>query len=214
MGTIHVLIVDEHPVVRDGLLLYITQTSDVQVVGQTGRWHEVLTLVRQKVPDVVILEAMMSGVKTDELVCCIKNYYPSVKIIVFSAYDDPVLVRGLFEAGVDGYILKEEELIRLIDAVREVMCGGFPLSGRVASIMRMVWCSETNRSLSKLKLLTNREMEVLQLMVQGLSNREIAEKLFITERTVKFHVGNILGKLGARTRVEAVRIAIEKRLAG
>ena len=212
MSAIHVLIADDHPVVRNGLALQLAQDPDIEVVGEADRGDEVLTLVRQKMPDVLILDAVMPGVKTGDLVRRLKARYPALKIIVFSAYNDPALVRGLFAAGVDGYMLKEEMLSRVVDAVREVMRGGLPLSGRVAATMRGVWYREMGTDSPMPEPLTPREREVLQWMAQGLSNRTIARKLHITERTVKFHVGNILGKLGARTRVEAVRIAIEKGL--
>ncbi len=212
MGAIRVLIADDHPVVRNGLALQLAQDPNIKVVGETGQGDEVLTLVRTTKPDVVLLDAVIPGLKTGELVRRLKTRYPAIKIIVFSGYDDPALVRGLFAAGVDGYMLKEEMLTRVVEAVHEVMHGGVPLSSRVAAAMRERWYDEMSaRSVTQAPL-TPREREVLQWMAQGLSNRAIAEKLHVTERTVKFHVGNILHKLEARTRVEAVRIAIEKGL--
>ncbi len=209
---IRVFIADDHPVVRNGLKMQIAQASDMRVVGETGEGNKVLPLIHQEMPDVVVLDAVIPGVRTSTLVRRIKSQFPSVKIIVFSAYEDPALVRGLLAAGVDGYMLKEEMLSRVVDAVREVMGGGMPLSSRIAIHMREVWQQDAHTHLPMPEDLTLREREVLEWMAQGLSNRAIAEKLHVTERTVKFHVGNILGKLGARSRVEAVRIAIARGL--
>ncbi len=209
---IRVLIADDHPVVRNGLIMQIARASDMRVVGETGEGSKVLPLIRQEMPDVVVLDAVIPGVRTSTLVRRIKSEFPLVKIIVFSAYEDPTLVRGLLAAGVDGYMLKEEMLSRVVDAVREVIRGGMPLSSRIAANMREVWQQDAHTHPLMPEDLTRREREVLEWMVRGLSNRSIAEKLHVTERTVKFHVGNILGKLGARSRVEAVRIAIEKGL--
>lgn len=212
MSTIRVLIADDHPVVRSGLVMQLAHAQDIDVVGETGEGSDVLALIRQVHPHVVILDAVMPQVRASDLVRQIKSQYPTVKVIVFSAYEDTALVRGLFTAGVDGYVLKEEMLTRVVDAVRDVMRGGLPLSSRIAAAMRDTWHHDTDEKAPHPDALTLREREVLLLMTQGLSNRAIAEKLYVTERTVKFHVGNILGKLGVRSRVEAVRVAIEQGL--
>jgi len=211
MSVIRVFIADDHPVVRNGLVLQLGRSEEIRVVGETGEGHKIPTLVRALSPDVVILDAIMPNVRTGDLIRRLKSHHPAIKILVFSAYEDPALVRGLLAAGADGYMLKEEMLTRVVHAVHEVMQGGVPLSGRVAAAMRGAW-AVSDAGQQFLESLTPREQEVLQWMAQGLSNRAIAEKLHVTERTVKFHVGNILGKLGAHTRVEAVRVAIEKGL--
>ncbi len=192
--------------------MQITKASDMEVIGETGEGHTLLPLIHQEMPDVVVLDAVIPEVRTSALVRRIKSQFPSVKIIVFSAYEDLALVRSLLAAGVDGYILKEEMLSRVVNAVREVVRGEMPLSSRIAAILRQTWQQNASPHQPTLEALTSREQEVLAWMVQGLSNRAIAEKLHVTERTVKFHVGNILGKLGARSRVDAVRVAIEKGL--
>ncbi len=207
---IRILVADDHPVVRNGLIMQITQASGMRVVGETGEGSKLLPLIHQEKPDVLILDAIIPGVRTSALVRRIKSEFPQVKIIVFSAYEDPALVRGLLAAGVDGYMLKEEMLSRVVDAVREVIRGGMPLSSKITANMHEMWQQDEPSHPPMPEPLTLREQEVLEWMARGLSNRAIAEKLHVTERTVKFHVGNILGKLGARSRVEAVRIAIEK----
>ncbi|NPA92026.1 MAG: response regulator transcription factor [Chloroflexi bacterium] len=211
MKPIRVFLADDHPVVRSGLAAQLRNASDIVVVGEVGRGEEILPQVLQTQPDVVILDAIIPNVRAVDVVRRLKTQFPGIKIIVFSAYGDAALVRGLLAAGVDGYVLKEEMLTRVADAVREVMSGGMPLSSEVAAAMHKMWSSRSDAQLLPEEL-TAREREVLQLMAQGLTNRAIAQHLYITERTVKFHVGNILGKLGARSRTEAVRIAIEKGL--
>lgn len=212
MGVIRVFIADDHPVVRNGLAMQLGKSQDIEVVGETGDGHKILHLICESSPDVVILDAVMPDIRVGEIIRHLKSRHPAIKVIVFSAYEDPALVRGLLSAGADGYILKEEMLTRVADAVQEVIRGGVPLSSRVAAVMRSVWTDDSRAKLCLGEGLTPREQEVLQWMVQGLSNRAIAEKLHVTERTVKFHVGNILGKLGVRTRVEAVRVALKEGL--
>jgi len=212
MGVIRVFIADDHPVVRNGLAMQLGESQDIEVVGETGDGHKILRLICESSPDVVILDAIIPDICIGEIIRCLKNRHPAIKVIVFSAYEDPALVRGLLSAGADGYILKEEMLTRVADAVREVIRGGVPLSSRVATVMRGVWGDASRSESCFRESLTPREQEVLQWMVQGLSNRAIAEKLHVTERTVKFHVGNILSKLGVCTRVQAIRVALKEGL--
>jgi len=190
-----------------------SHNADIVIVGEAKNAPETLTLIEQQEADVLLLDAVLPGKRTRALVHELKTQYPNMRILVLSAYKDPNLVMGLLRAGVDGYLLKEESLKRIAQAIVEVTNGKKAFSTDILSILQEAamgergWPSERRQLAS----LTEREKEVLALMAEGLSNREIAERLVISERTVKYHVGNIYGKLGVRKRTEAVLLALKYR---
>jgi len=208
---IRVLIADDHPAVRAGLASELERQPDITVVGQAGNAQETLRLAQERQPDVLLLDIVMPGMRAGELVRRLRSACPKLRVLVLTAYDDERLVLGLLRAGVQGYLLKEEELETVAAAVRGVMRGEMPLSLPVAAKVRQAALGEPGRAEQRpLARLTEREREVLALMARGLSNAEIAKELVITEHTVKFHVGNIYAKLGVRTRVEAILVAVRE----
>ncbi len=209
MGQIRVLVADDHPVVREGVVVRLCQEPDMVVVGEAGDGEEALRLVQDLRPDVLVLDAVMPGIRAGELVRRMRGMQPEMRILVLSAYRDRALVHGLLEAGVHGYLVKEETLERIVAAVREVVAGGMPVSAAVAEVVREIMCGRETGAKRKEVLcpLSPREREVLRLMACGLSNQEIGAALHITERTVKNHVHRIFCKLGVRSRVEAVMYA-------
>ena len=188
-----------------------SQNADIVIVGEAKNAQETLRLVEEDGADVLLLDAVLPGMRTGALVHEIKKRQPHIHILILSAYKDPDLVMGLLRAGVDGYLLKEEPLERISQAIIGVMNGNKLFSSDVLDILHDVALGHASQTPEekRLALLTEREREVLSLMADGLSNQEIAEKLSITERTVKYHVGNIYGKLGVRTRTEAVLLALQ-----
>jgi len=187
------------------------QDADIVIVGEAEDAQGTLALVEELDADVLLLDAVLPGMRTKKLVMEIKERRPSIHILILSAYKDSNLVMGLLQAGVDGYLLKEESLKRIAQAIVEVMNGEKAFSTDILTILQEAalgedgWSSERKRLAS----LTDREREVLTLMAKGLSNREIAERLVISERTVKYHVGNIYSKLGVKKRTEAVLLALK-----
>jgi len=211
MTQIRVILADDHPIVRSGMRMLPTQDENIVIVGEAEDAQGTLALVEELEADVLLLDAVLPGMRTKKLVHEIKHRRPNMHILILSAYNDPNLVLGLLQAGVDGYLLKEESLKRIAQAIVEAMNGEKSFSTDILTILQEAalgkngWPSERRRLAS----LTDREKEVLSLMAEGLNNREIAERLAISERTVKYHVGNIYGKLGVKTRTEAVLLALK-----
>ena len=201
---IRVLLADDYPVTRMGLRVILEQAPDVEVVGEAKDGIEALAMVEELRPDVVVLDCKLPGLAGPEAAQEIRRRGLPVRILALSSYDDDRYVRGMLEAGAVGYLLKEEASETIIAAVRGAMQeeGYFspPVAKKVAAWARGELSGR----------LTRREVEVLRLVAEGLSNKEIARTLGVTVWTVNFHTGNILKKLGVASRVEAAVWAKEQ----
>jgi len=211
MEVIHVVLADDHPVVRAGIRNELV-ASGVQVVGEAVNGEEVQQLVERLHPEVVVLDVEMPGLNGLEVARRLRarqqaQLDPPVSILVLSAHDQEAYIFGLLDAGAAGYVLKDEALETIVQAVQTVARGAPWLSPRV---MAKVIARSAGRT--DAEALTEREMEVLQLMAKGLNNPQIGDALSIGERTVRFHVENILSKLKASNRMEAVMIAVQRGL--
>lgn len=208
---ITVLIVDDHPVVRDGLAAILTTQKDFLVAGEAASGKEALTLNKQQNPDVILLDLEMPGMDGVETIHQLKADRPDIRIVVFTAFDADERILSAVQAGAKGYLLKGAPRDELFNAIRVVHQGGSLLQPVVAS--RLLDRLAASDSVSdQVEELTPREMDVLQLLALGRQNKEIALELSITERTVKFHISSILGKLDAGNRTEAVTIALQRGL--
>jgi DNA-binding NarL/FixJ family response regulator len=208
MGVIRILLADDHPVVREGIHNRLAREEDFVVAGEAANGEEAIRQARRLHPDVVLLDVTMPGPGAVPVMEALRHNDPAVKVLVLSAFDEDEYVFGMLAAGAAGYALKDERLSTLVEAVRAVARGETWLSPRVAAKV-------THRAMGKEPgeagiPLTDREREVLELMAQGKENAEIADALVITERTVKFHVGNIYAKLGVTSRTAAVVEAIRQ----
>ncbi len=201
---IRILVVDDHPVVRDGLAAMLNTQSDFEVTGEAGDGEEALRKVADCDPDVLLLDLEMPGVDGIETLRRLKEMDVRAKTIVFTVFDTDERIVSAMRAGAKGYLLKGAPREDVFRAVRVVHEGGSLLAPAVAA--RFL------DSLNDPDGLTTRQTEVLKLIATGLLNKEIADRLYISERTVKFHVSEILAKLGAGNRTEAVAIATEKGL--
>ena len=201
---IRILIVDDHPVVRDGLAAMLNTQSDFEVVGEAGDGEEAVRKVVDDDPDVLLLDLEMPGVDGIETLQRLKKMNARTRTIVFTVFDTDDRIVSAMRAGAMGYLLKGAPREDVFRAVRVVNEGGSLLEPAVAS--RFL------DSINDPDALTTRQQEVLKLIATGLLNKEIADRLYISERTVKFHVSEILAKLGAGNRTEAVAIATEKGL--
>lgn len=203
-ATVRILIVDDHAIVRQGLAAMIENEPDMTVVGQAGNGQEALDRYRQLQPDITLMDLRMphmSGVDATIAICA---EFTHARIIVLTTYDgDEDIYRGL-RAGAKGYLLKDAEPDALLNAIRIVHSGQQYIPSGVAAklVQRM-----NNPELS------DREREVIHLMVDGLSNHDIGVALNITESTVKFHINRILSKLGVSDRTQAVVTALKRGLA-
>ena len=201
---ISILIADDHPVVRDGLAGVIEEQDDMVVVAQAGTGPEALALYGEHRPDVTLMDLRMPGMNGVETILAIRQQFPAARTIILTTYDtDEDIYRGL-QAGAKAYLLKDVSRQILLETIRAVHAGQTPVSSEVgAKLAGRVGYEQ----------LSDREMEVLRLLVKGLSNQEIAGTLFIAESTVKFHVNHILSKLNAGDRTQAVITALKRGLA-
>jgi len=204
---IRVLLADDHPVVRSGIKAELDGAEGIEVVGEASSGEEALRLVEELRPDILVLDVVMPGMDGVEATRLLQERHPELRILALSAYEDNEYVFGLLSAGAVGYVLKEEALDTIVEAICAASRGETWLSKRVQEkVVRRATGEEEVP-------LTGRELEVLRLMARGWSNREIARELFISEGTVKNHVTNIYARLGVHSRAEAVAWAWQQGLA-
>jgi DNA-binding NarL/FixJ family response regulator len=201
-GEITCLIVDDHEVVREGLRLSLSRAPHIRVVGEAGDGQSAIDLVERRKPDVVIMDVRMPGMDGLEATKEIGKRSPETAVLIFTAFSErSLLARGL-ESGAKGYILKEAPHETLLRAIERVAKG----EGYVDPALMPAFLSGKEGT----DMLTAREREILQLLADGMSNADVATKLFISQETVKSHVRHILTKLEADTRTHAVAIAIRE----
>ena len=203
MSKIKIFVADDHPIVKEGLITILQTQEDFEVVGESLNGNEVIDRVTSSRPDILMLDLEMPGMDGIEIINEINNSYLRVKIIVFTAYSTDDRIFAAFEAGAKGYLLKGSPKEEIFKAIRNVFAGGSSVHPEVTSKL-------VNRFNHKFEKLTGRELEVMKSLSKGLTNKEIASELYISERTVKFHISSILSKFGADTRTEALSIAIQK----
>jgi len=208
---IQILLADDHPVIRDGLVAILNTQPDFEIVGQAATGSEAVHLAAHLNPDVVLIDIEMPELDGVEALRQIRAARPDARVIVFTAFDTDERIVAAVRAGAQGYLLKGAPREELFKAIRVVSAGGSLLQPVVASrLLNHVRAQSDDQS--EIELLTDRELEVLKLLAKGKSNKEIAGHLVISERTVKFHVSSIMGKLGANNRTEAVTIAARRGL--
>lgn len=209
---IRILVADDHPIVRDGLVAVLNTQPDFEVTGEAGTGPETLTQAAALCPDVVLLDLEMPGMDGVETLHRLRELYPAIRVLIFTAFDTDERIVQAVEAGAQGYLLKGAPREEVFNAVRVVHAGGALLQPVIASRLLRRMGHEPGPPSADPDALTGRELDVLRLMARGLTNREIAATLVITERTVKFHVSSILDKLGAGNRTEAVTLAAQLKL--
>jgi DNA-binding NarL/FixJ family response regulator len=209
---IEILIADDHAFVREGTRRILEQEPDLEVVAEAGDGEEAVRLASDLKPDVAIIDVSMPKLDGIEATRRIKALCPSVAVLVLSAYDDDQFVFGLLEAGAAGYLLKSVRGHEIVDAIRAVDAGESVLHPSVARKVLNRFASVSSRAQGKkpLGLLTEREMEVMRLVTKGLSNKDIADGLSLSVRTVQGHLANIFNKLRVSSRTEAVVHALKE----
>ena len=212
METIRILIADDHAFVREGTRRILEQEPDLEVVAEAGDGDEAVKLACDLKPDVALVDVAMPRLDGVEATRRIKAQCPAVAVLVLSAYDDDQFIFGLLEAGAAGYLLKSVRGQEIVDAIRAVHAGESVLHPSVARkvLNRFAGVSGKPRERKSLDLLTEREMEVLKMVTKGLSNKDIAEGLCLSVRTVQGHLANIFNKLRVSSRTEAVVHALKE----
>lgn len=204
---IRVELVEDHTLVRQGTRALLDKTPDIQVVAETGQGEEALALARRLRPDVALLDIRLSpGLSGVDVARALRRDLPEIKVLMLSAYFQDTYVRALFAIGVHGYLLKNVVDAELVAAVRAVQHGEQWLSPEVAARLS----ARRSRVVAANETLTAREREVLELVGAGESNAEIADELRIQISTVESHLNNVLAKLGARSRTEALTRAVQR----
>lgn len=209
MGSIKVLIADDHVLVREGLRKLLELDENIEVMTEVGDGQGAINIARKAKPDIILMDVNMPG--TDGIVATkvIKREYPAIKIIALTIYEDEEVVE-MVRAGVSAYVLKDVAGSELVDTIHRVMQGEIVIHPRVAN--RLV--RELNRNDSKKNevRLTKREKDVLDLLVKGNTNKEMADAMFISEKTVKNHLTSIFRKLGVKDRTQAAVYALKNNI--
>lgn len=211
MNTIHLLIADDHPIVRRGLVDLMNTTPDIEVVGEARDGLMAIEMGERLKPDVLLLDLVMPYKDGVEVIQEFQARFPRVRILVLTSFSDDEKVFSAIKAGALGYILKDSSPEELLQAIRNVYQGVSSLNPHIAlKVIRELRKPAENVALSS-EALTPREEEVLELLSAGLSNQEIAEKLFISPKTTGKHVSNILGKLHLANRTQAALYALQQK---
>jgi NarL family two-component system response regulator LiaR len=202
---IRVMTVDDHEILRGGIRFLLLAFEDIELVGEAHSGEEALCLCGQVQPDVVLMDMMMSGIDGVETTKALREKNPQVQVLVLTSFHDSNLVHGAMQAGAVGYLLKGVPMDELADAIRAAHAGRPTLAAE--AVQALVQPREPELKLGK--DLSDREREVLALLVEGRSNAEIAEQLIVSVAAAKYHVGSILSKLGAANRTEAAALALK-----
>jgi two-component system NarL family response regulator len=214
--TLRVLVCDDHALFRRGLQMVLEQEPDLELVGEAADGEEVVVRAQELMPDVILMDVRMPRMSGIEAAREIKEALPHVKILMLTISDDEADLYEAIKAGASGYLLKEIPIEEVAQAIRSVWAGQSRISPSMASKLLTEFAAMSKATEEKPQMpaprLTDREMEVLRLVAQGLNNRDIAAKLFISENTVKNHIRNILDKLHLHSRMEAVVYAVREKM--
>ncbi|MBN2502473.1 MAG: response regulator transcription factor [Anaerolineales bacterium] len=206
---IRVLLVDDHAVVRSGLSAFLLAYDDLELVGEAASGERSIQLCAEVQPDVVLMDMVMPGMDGAKATSLIREKCPRTQVIALTSFKEQELVESALKAGAIGYLLKDVSAEELVDAIRSAAAGKPTLSSEAAQVLIQAIRAPAEKPGFDL---TEREREVLALLVNGMNNKQIAEKLVVSVSTAKFHVSSILSKLGVASRTEAVAVALQNDL--
>jgi NarL family two-component system response regulator LiaR len=204
---IRIMLVDDHAVVRSGLSAFLTVNPDLELVAEAENGEQAVIRANLTKPDVILMDLMMPVMDGVAATRAIKQQNPGIQIVALTSFQEDELVQNALKAGAVGYLMKNVSSRELAAAIRAAKEGKMTLSPEAAQAL-----VRASQQAEETERLTEREREVLKLMVEGLNNAEIAERLVVSLSTVKYHISNILMKLGVDNRVAAVTMAIQKKL--
>ena len=205
---IRVMLVDDHTVVRSGLSAFLLAYEDLELVGEASGGEEAVQLCDKLNPDVILMDLVMPGMDGAAATRAIRKKCPNIQVIALTSFKEQELVQGALQAGAIGYLLKNVSAEDLANAIRSAYVGRPTLAVEAAQALIQASRKPANAGAD----LTEREQEVLALLVEGLSNNQIAERLVVSRSTVKYHVSSVLSMLGVSSRTEAVALALRNSL--
>ncbi|HBS87998.1 MAG: hypothetical protein A2W91_10230 [Bacteroidetes bacterium GWF2_38_335] len=212
MKKINVILVDDHSLVRDGIKSLLKDSLDIEVIGEAGNGVELFNLLKNTLPDIAILDISLPGESGIELTKKIKTQYPQIDVLILSMYLQEDFVLNAVKAGARGYLPKNTSKAELLTAISEINQGNDYFSSEISRIMLKSYfhkAKAVEETKNKAELLTKREKEILKMVAEGMHNSQIAEKLFISTRTVESHKTHILQKLEINNSVDLVKFAIK-----
>ncbi|MCX6259050.1 MAG: response regulator transcription factor, partial [Bacteroidia bacterium] len=210
---IRILLADDHQIVRDGIKSLLGNLENLEVVSEAGNSREVLKIFETEVPDIAILDISMPDMSGIELTRLLKAKYPDVKILILSMYNDDEFVINAIKAGADGYLPKNSGLPELSEAICSIIEGQEFFSKTLTdSFFKSYVKKVRDNPLDSIQLLSKREIEILKMCAEGFINKEIADKLFISIRTVESHKNHIMQKLELKTTADMIRFAIKNKI--
>ena len=207
-GSIRVMLVDDHTMVRHGLATFLKIFDDLQLVGEADSGEAAIQLCSEILPDVVLMDIVLPKMDGITAIRTIRNQYPKIRIIALSSFKEGDIIQNALEAGAIGYLLKDISADDLAQAIRAAYSGRATLSPEAAQAL----VKNANQMPTLISDLTKREYEVLVLLVEGLNNKQIAERLTVSPSTIKSHVSNILSKMEVTSRTEAVTLALRNHI--
>jgi NarL family two-component system response regulator LiaR len=211
MEKLKILIADDHPLLRDGLVQLLMKEPDFEVVGQAADGEEAVRLASEKVPDVVVMDIEMPKLDGLEATRQVKAAHPETTVLVLTVHDDEEYISALLDAGAAGYLLKTTYGKELVQAIRAVRVGEFVLDTKIGPKVFRAFATRTSKQTAPRisDKLSAREIEVMKLVAWGKSNNEIAEALFVSPRTVKGYLSDIFSKFGVSSRMEAIAACLQ-----
>ncbi len=209
-----VFLVDDHQIVRDGIRSLIEDANDIFIIGEAGDGDEMMNMLEPAQPDIILLDINLPGKNGIELIPDIKEKYPYIKILILSMYNGDDYIFNSVRAGANGYLPKNSSKDELLDAIRLICEGNDYFGEQVHKIIVNSYISmaKDEKSPDKKQQLSLRELEILKLFAEGNSNKSIADKLFISVRTVESHKNHIMQKFGFKSTVEMVKYAIKNKI--
>lgn len=216
MSKVTVFLADDHAILRDGLKAILSADSKIEFLGEEGDGREALFRVKEIKPDILVTDISMPSLNGIELSRELKRSNPEIKILILSQYDNDEYINELLSIGIDGYILKTNAKSELLQAINQIINGNSYLSPSITSRLMKTFSSSGKGSMHEIKscydLLSPREREIIKLIAEGKSNKEMADVLCISIETVKTHRSNLMKKLGLKNIAEVVKYALKEKL--
>ncbi len=210
MNPIKIILTDDHQLFRDGIKSLLEDTTDIIVIGEASNEHELTDILNKELPDIIILDITLPCTSGIEITKKIKNKYPEINVLILSMHNDDEFVINALEAGAKGYLPKDINKNELLEAIYTINNGDEYYNKEISKIFLKKYINRNRAGLEgKNSILTNREIEIVKLVSEGYKNQEIAEKLFISIRTVDVHKNNIMKKLKLKSTIEIVKFAIK-----